>query len=60
MQADGTLGDRYHRTAFDLVSDLSQDLADQCGNVRTAEAFAQDADHRRGARAADRKQPMEV
>jgi hypothetical protein len=60
MQADGTFSYRYHRAAFDLVSDLCQDLADQCGNVTTAEAFAPDADHRRSARAANRQQSVEV
>ena len=60
MKANGAIGDRHHRTALDLVSKLFEDLADQCGDVGTAKAFAPDADHRRSARAADRQQPMEV
>ena len=60
MQADRALGDRHRRTALDLVSELSEDLADQCGNIGTAEPYARDADHRGAARTADGQQPMEV
>jgi len=60
MQANGALGDRHHCTALDLVSEPFEDLADQCGNVGTAEALAPDANHGRSARAADGQQPMKV
>jgi hypothetical protein len=60
MKANGAIGDRHHHTALDLVSKLSKDLADQCGDVGAAEAFAPDGDHRRSAHAADRQQPMDV
>ena len=47
MHPDVALGDRYHRPAFRLVSNLIEDLMDQRGDVATAKPFSSDADHRR-------------
>ena len=60
MHADVAFSDRYHRPAFQLVSHLIEDLMEQCGDVGTAKTFSSDADHRRGARATDGQEAMEV